>query len=136
MKHAKYFNIYRFAHVVRVFPWVAAALVNGTLAVALQPCHAGDFGQSSVASIGTTSMDAIGAQWVPTDSLNTGRYYYAATLLQDGRVLVSGGIDPNFANTASVELFDPATGILSRTVSMSQFRAGHNQTSLLSGIGW
>src|SRR4029450_12773795 len=61
------------------------------------------------------------------------RYYYSATLLQDGRVLVSGGIDPSFGNTASAELYDPATGVWTTTGSMHQARAGHTQTLLLNG---
>jgi hypothetical protein len=132
MKSANYFSIDLFAHLLRIFRCVAAALVIGTLTVALQPCRAGDFGQATVVSVGTESTDVVNAQWIPTGSLNTGRYYYSATLLQDGRVLVSGGIDRTFANTASAELYDPATGVWTTTGSMHQARAGHTQTLLLN----
>ena len=45
----------------------------------------------------------------------------------------SGGISPSFANTASAELYDPATGVWTTTGSMHQARAGHTQTLLLNG---
>ena len=92
-----------------------------------------DVVQDSTVSTDTASTEAMDAQWVPTGSLHTGRYYYAATVLQDGRVLVSGGISPSFANTASAELYDPATGVWTTTGSMHQARAGHTQTLLLNG---
>ena len=37
----------------------------------------------------------------------TGRAEHTATLLTDGRVLVTGGIDPNYQATATAEIYDP-----------------------------
>src|ERR1043166_5958768 len=48
-------------------------------------------------------------QWEFTGSLNSARVGHTATLLQNGKVLVAGGIDGNGA-LASAELYDPATG--------------------------
>ena len=42
--------------------------------------------------------------WTATGSLNTARYYHTATLLQNGMVLVAGGIGPNGRALASAEL--------------------------------
>lgn len=89
--------------------------------------------QSQVTSIPAASTDAPNARWTQTCSLNTGRSDHAATLLQDGRVLVSGGLDPNFDVTASAELYDPATGVWTTTGSMNQARLDHTQTLLANG---
>ena len=45
----------------------------------------------------------------PTGSLATGRHGHTATLLPNGKVLVAGGYVANNANTATAELYDPAT---------------------------
>ena len=42
--------------------------------------------------------------------MKTGRWLQTATLLQDGRVLVTGGRSPQDSVYASSEVFDPATG--------------------------
>ena len=42
--------------------------------------------------------------------MSTSRAYHTATLLSDGKVLVSGGIDSTVTPLVSAELFDPATG--------------------------
>lgn len=47
--------------------------------------------------------------WVKTGSLNTARDFHSATLLQNGEVLVAGGIGTSDRLT-SAELYDPARG--------------------------
>ena len=51
---------------------------------------------------------AVGT-WSNTGLLNVAREQHAATLLQDGRVLVVGGYG-DYGTIASTELFNPATG--------------------------
>ncbi len=59
------------------------------------------------------------------------RYDHAATLLNNGQVLMTGGI--NGTPVQDAELFDPATGSFSRTGSMSAPRADHTATLLEDG---
>src|SRR6476659_6431779 len=55
--------------------------------------------------IGQPSAGQTGT-WLKTGSLSTERYDHAATLLPDGKVLVTGGM-ATFFETESVELYDP-----------------------------
>jgi hypothetical protein len=62
--------------------------------------------------------------------MSTPRIRHTATLLQDGRVLVTGG---NTAATASAEIYDPATGLWSLTTPMNSARSDHTATLLPNG---
>ena len=55
-----------------------------------------------------------------------------ATLLADGRVLVTGG-GGGFVVRSSAELYDPATGLWSAAGSMTEIRATHTATLLPDG---
>ena len=52
--------------------------------------------------------------WSPTGSMSTARSDHTATLLPDGRVLVSGGYGQRLG---SAEIYDPALGTWSLTGS-------------------
>lgn len=56
-----------------------------------------------------------------------------ATLLPDGRVLITGGMRRNQDFYRSAELFDPATGKFSATGEMQIARVGHAAVLLRSG---
>jgi hypothetical protein len=73
--------------------------------------------------------------WSATGPMNDARYDHTATLLPDGRVLVTGGADlmDGIDNLATAEIYDPATGKWTRTGSMKQGRAGHTATLLVDG---
>ena len=58
--------------------------------------------------------------FTPTGSMTTSRWGPTATLLNDGRVLVAGGLRLN-----SAELYDPSTGTFSPTGDMTSVRYGH-----------
>jgi len=73
-----------------------------------------------------------GAHWVFTGSLNVARYGHTATLLQDGRVLVVGGVGA-YSVLGSAELYDPVSGTWSLTGSMHLPRVGHTATLLSDG---
>jgi WD40 repeat protein len=66
-------------------------------------------------------------------SMTSPRRYHTATLLPDGKVLITGGTD--FGNNAlsSAELYDPSTGTFSPTSSMLSARSFHMASLLPSG---
>ena len=66
-------------------------------------------------------------------SLHTPRISHTATLLPNGHVLVIGG--ENLARTtfATIEEYDPATGMLSEVASMPEPRSNHTATLLADG---
>jgi phosphatidylserine/phosphatidylglycerophosphate/cardiolipin synthase-like enzyme len=75
-----------------------------------------------------------------TGHLATGRAHHAATLLADGRVLITGGTPGqaggNGSGTTSLtaaELYDPITGTFSPTGPMAQGRVYHTATRLADG---
>lgn len=61
------------------------------------------------------------------------RAAHTATLLRDGRVLVTGGIRAGEAALASAELYDPRTRTFSPAGAMASVRSGHTATLLLDG---
>jgi len=74
-----------------------------------------------------------GAGWSATGDMIEARSGHTATLLNDGRVLVAGGVGPGEGVTNSAELYDPATGTWSATGSMLASLSGHTATLLSDG---
>lgn len=70
-----------------------------------------------------------------TGKMSTGRSGHAATLLANGKVLITGGMDAWLTDhtLSSAEIFDPATGQFTPTGNMSQKRIWHTATSLANG---
>lgn len=74
--------------------------------------------------------------WSAAGNLITGRADYTATLLPNGKVLVTGGMNSFVAPynpISTVELYDPATGNWVMKASMTTVRAGHAATLLSNG---
>lgn len=69
----------------------------------------------------------------PTGSMNSARALHRATLLNDGRVFITGGVDAlgNVLNTA--EIYNPTTGVFTSVPAMSTARVGHTATRLPDG---
>jgi len=72
-------------------------------------------------------------QWTVASSLAFGRYNHTATLLADGRVLVTGGMNTGGGFLGTAEIYDPVGGSWSTASSMSVPRA--NQMAYLLANG-
>jgi hypothetical protein len=68
----------------------------------------------------------------PTGSMSIARYGHVATLLQDGKVLITGGHDLHTALQIA-EIYDPVSGIFTRVGDMGKPRAGHFAPLLANG---
>jgi hypothetical protein len=89
-------------------------------------------GGTGVGMVTLTVIPAGPALWNLTGSMNTPRLYHSAVLLQNGQVLVFGGINGNtYLNSA--ELYDPSTGTWTFTGSMSTPRAQMGSVLLANG---
>ena len=84
----------------------------------------------------TTGSDQALASWIwrRAGTLNTNHYAHTATLLQNGLVLVAGGIELHFNAHASAELYDPASRTWTATGSLDSKRYLHTATLLQNGM--
>jgi hypothetical protein len=79
-----------------------------------------------------------GSYFAQTGSMRIARLGHTATLMHDGRVLITGGTstessDFDVGDLNSAEVYDPSTGAFSPTGSMRHFRARHTATLLADG---
>lgn len=65
--------------------------------------------------------------------MNSGRAAHTATLLDDGRVLITGGFRTGGGSLSTTEIFTPSTGRLEVFASLSTTRASHTATKLQDG---
>jgi hypothetical protein len=77
-----------------------------------------------------TSSNLHGFQ--PTGDMGSKRAAHTATLLANGKVLVTGGFNSTDV-LATAELFDPATGTFTPTGAMTTARFSHTATLLANG---
>lgn len=81
----------------------------------------------------TQSFDFTRTAGGAVTQTNVQRVSHTATLLDDGRVLLVGGIDVQGNPLASAEVFNPATGQFTLVGSLSQARGTHTATKLPNG---
>ncbi len=81
------------------------------------------------------ARQAFAAGFTNASPMLNPRVLHTATLLQNGKVLVAGGIITNrpALRTSSAELYDPATGLWTATAPMSVARINHTATLLPNG---
>jgi hypothetical protein len=77
--------------------------------------------------------DPYTRQFTRTGSMAQGRAEHTATLLVDGRVLITGGFGGGTLPLSSAEIYDPATGEFTATGSMTVERQYHTATLLPNG---
>lgn len=89
---------------------------------------------ASAADLATSSAQSAKSGTVtPTGKLNVRRFSQTATLLPNGKVLVTGGMEANGKYDASAELYDSRTGSFTTIASMTTARSGHTATLLPNG---
>ncbi|MGC1192403.1 MAG: kelch repeat-containing protein, partial [Candidatus Binatus sp.] len=80
-------------------------------------------------------FDPAAQSFTPTGSMTVARAGQTITMLRDGRVLLTGGVqNAGFrSELSSAEIYDPAGGTFSATGSMTVPREGHTATILRDG---
>ena len=86
-----------------------------------------------VVSSATIGLAVSAQSFTTTGSLNVARVWHTATLLNNGMVLIAGGIDGN-PSSARTELYNPATGTFTATGSLNTARVYHTATLLNNGM--
>ncbi|CAF1943851.1 unnamed protein product [Rotaria magnacalcarata] len=69
--------------------------------------------------------------WTNTDSMRYGRYSHTASVLANGKVLVTGGMGSTYLSSSA--LYDSSTGIWTDTGSMNYPRKSHTASVLTNG---
>ena len=109
----------------------AVALQDGRVLIAGGTTNANVGGVTNTAEI----YDPTAQTFTQTGSMTVPRQGATATVLNDGRVLLAGGVqNVGFrSELSSAELYDPVAGTFSATGSMRTAREGHTATLLRDG---
>ncbi|CAF3853051.1 unnamed protein product [Adineta steineri] len=80
----------------------------------------------------TTNQSGTAARWFSTGNMTNARYSHTASVLLNGKVLVTGGYD-GFSYLNSAEIYDPSTGTWMATGNMTNARYLHTASVLSNG---
>jgi N-acetylneuraminic acid mutarotase len=108
----------------------AAPLADGRVLVA---SGAGGSFTSPILQNSSELYDPTSGSWTTTGGLSTARVFHTATVLQNGKVLVTGGSNFTTIIYDTAELYDPGTGFWSGVGKMTSARIVHTATLLNSG---
>ena len=117
----------------------ATLLPNGKVLIAGGgPCEWDDFwgeicGGSPLSS--AELFDPATETFSATGSMSIGRSDHTATLLKNGTVLITGGVNSGNRSDATAEIYDPATGGFTRVGDMSDALGRFGHTASLLGDG-
>jgi hypothetical protein len=89
------------------------------------------YGLSASLPFPLSGLPTCTSGWAAAGSLVSGRRYHTATLLNSGKVLVTGGTNGSVLSTT--ELYDPATNSWASAAPMTLVRSSHTATRLPSG---
>jgi hypothetical protein len=114
----------------------ATLLPNGKVLIA-GGATTGPNGEMAIVYVtqGADLYDPATGTFASTGAMAVARYQHTATLLQNGKVLLTGGLGnwPQPWETASAELYDPASETFAATGTMTGARARHTGTRLPNG---
>lgn len=92
---------------------------------------------NGISTAKTELYNPLTGKWTLTGNLNTSRIEHTATLLMNGHVLISGGMNVTMNGStvlSSAEIYNPLTGVWTRTGNLHNARTGHTATLLHSGM--
>ena len=121
---------------VGIFGHTATRMQNGTVLIAGGFVNSvWDYSGSGTSDNGAGLYDSVTGVFSVTGNMTANRGGHTATLLANGKVLVTGGADQDPTGTAlaSAELYDPSTSTFTQTGSMAVGRFLHTATLLQNG---
>jgi hypothetical protein len=111
----------------------ATPLANGQVLVTGGVCERAQCGANVAVLASAELYNPSTGIWTVTGSMSIPRLSHTATLLKNGKVLVTGGDNYNSGSLDSAELYNPSTGTWSTTGSMTIARYEHGAVLLQNG---
>jgi N-acetylneuraminic acid mutarotase len=121
----------RVNHTATLLPDGRVLVTGGEIGRGVALSSAESLGPSGLPS--PTPSATYTGSWSSISPMKVPRSWHSATVLRDGRVLFAGGYSALDQDTATAEIFDPATNTFSFTGSLNAARHMHSATLLPDG---